>query len=312
MRNILLYTGILLLTLTSCQKDYYLDDLNEAEARIESLENQVNQLSNELTNAIASNQEYFTRLVEAGELIAQLNNEIEVAYQANINLGNINGELHAQITELENTINALNEEIAIHLADLNTELNRNELNVEEITRLTNIIAELEAREPEVIIEYIETVVTVIETQIETVTVVDTAEVDRLTAEVATLNALIDTLTADAVTDATTITDLQDEIDELEERIEELEALIPNNATDPQDEPATALTTQQNEAEFGFTLADGFMVVQIANGNWSVWNAGGVRIGGVQDLGDGTFFAGTTTGMSNVFDDIQEAFDFITG
>ena len=105
---------IALLALTACQKDYYLSDLNEANAQIEllnsersSLHNQVNNISNELEKEIQNNVAIANWLIDILDSFGvsnfgQLHDLVDNSYsQAEVNA------LRNEITALENELKNL-------------------------------------------------------------------------------------------------------------------------------------------------------------------------------------------------------------
>ena len=182
----------------ACQKDYYLQDLNDANARIEALQGQLNDLSVELQKSVDEVRVTAEALAEANETISNLTIELEDVIDnftfVNESQSNFIHELNARIVELETIISELNADILVLEGKLADALEQDELDVELIESLTNQIAVLEAREPEVIIEYI----TVVETIIETVVIdnTDTTRISELETEVANLKAQLNALLSD--------------------------------------------------------------------------------------------------------------------
>ena len=155
------------LALTSCQKDYYLDDLNEAQAEIARLENNISSLQSALTTAQAEE----TRL-EA--LLYTATQDLEQSRQAQINLGNINGELNAtiaslnaQIADLMAQLSGMRSELSEAQADLTAAQQNNQANVDALnSRIASLQAEISSIEPEIVtvIEYVDRIVYVTQTE----------------------------------------------------------------------------------------------------------------------------------------------------
>ena len=186
------------------------DELATANDRITLLEGEINSLEQQLQDSINANTITAQQLVDAQAEITALLDQLETAYEANINLGNINGELWEQLYALEAQIADLNNQISNLQGQLADALEADELNTELISSLNDQIAELEAQEPEIIIEYIETIIEVIK-EVEVITEVEVevirevevivetiVEIDNTDYEaVANLQAQLDALTADA-------------------------------------------------------------------------------------------------------------------
>ena len=172
------------------------DELNDANAEIAQLEAQIDGLSEELQNSISLNNSQAQQLAELENTIASLNSDLETAYGANIFLGNEIGELTAQLS-------ALNEEIATLQADLSAALD-NSADEATIQSLVDQIAALEAIEPEIIIEYITEIETVIVTETVTEYVAtqydaETVTIEELREELARLQAIVDEAVATTTT-----------------------------------------------------------------------------------------------------------------
>ena len=181
MRKVLILL-IGLLIAVSCQKDFYLEDLNDANANIAQLQSINEALSAELKDAIAQGDATALLLADAEATIVGLNESI-------LDLNIDNDELNATIEGLTSEIASINSEIALLISERDSLLGQAELDVAKIEELNAEIAELEAREPEVIIEYITVVETVIE-YVTTSTGLTQADIDAATApllaEIATL------------------------------------------------------------------------------------------------------------------------------
>ena len=110
MKNFIL---ILLLAVgfTACQKDYYLDDLREAEQTIEGLEGQIAQLTSELSTSNANNLQLTNDLAAAHQTIGDLtdaltnlSNEYADLQEVALDLGLTIEELLAIIEELQSRL----------------------------------------------------------------------------------------------------------------------------------------------------------------------------------------------------------------
>ena len=112
MRNLMSVLVVFVLVLTSCQKDYYLDDLNDAQAEIERLES-INeakaQTIAELENSIANDK----------VTIAELNADINGLFNDLESLEGLNGEQAEEIAGLKAQL----EESLAYVVDLTDELN---------------------------------------------------------------------------------------------------------------------------------------------------------------------------------------------
>ena len=131
MRVFLTTIAIVLVTLTSCQKDYYLNDLTDAQAEIERLES----LNMQKQNTIAELEE---NIAEDKQLIADLNSEINGLYNDVESLEGLNSEQVEQIAGLKLQL----EETLSFVADLTDELN------ELIIERDELVAELNASNDE--------------------------------------------------------------------------------------------------------------------------------------------------------------------
>ena len=131
MRVFLTTIAIVLVTLTSCQKDYYLNDLTDAQAEIERLES----LNMQKQNTIAELEE---NIAEDKQLIADLNSEINGLYNDVESLEGLSSEQAEQIAGLKLQL----EETLSFVADLTDELN------ELIIERDELVAELNASNDE--------------------------------------------------------------------------------------------------------------------------------------------------------------------
>ena len=174
------------------------DELATANDRIASLEGQINTLEQQLQDSINANTITAQQLVDAQAEVTALLDQLETAYEANINLGNINGELWDQLYALEAQIADFNNQIASLQGQLADALEAEELNTELISSLNEQIAALEAQEPEVIIEYIETIVEVIQEVIVEVPVdyTDYTTIAELTATIQDLQQQLSSIPVD--------------------------------------------------------------------------------------------------------------------
>ena len=112
MKKVLLTLVVALGLTTACQKDYYLQDLNDANARIEALQGQLNDLSVELQKSIADNNAKAEELAALETQILDLNIEIEQLVALNLHKdAQIEGLLE-KIDTLSIEIESLNGQIA--------------------------------------------------------------------------------------------------------------------------------------------------------------------------------------------------------
>ena len=132
MRNLITIIAIALVTLTSCQKDYYLNDLTDAQAEIERLES----LNMQKQRTIA---ELEDKIATDKQTIAQLNSQIDSAL---LSIDNLTEVRDAGLTEeLAETRFLLEQEKAI-VRDLSDEL-------AELNEVRNqLVAELNASNEE--------------------------------------------------------------------------------------------------------------------------------------------------------------------
>ena len=145
MRVFLTTIAIVLVTLTSCQKDYYLNDLTDAQAEIERLESlnmQKQRTIAELEDKIATDE----------QTIAQLNSQIDSALLSIDNLTEVRDGLTEELAETRFLLEqekAIVRDLSDELAELNEVRNQlvAELNAstEENTDLNNRIDNLNAQ-----------------------------------------------------------------------------------------------------------------------------------------------------------------------
>ena len=121
---------------TACQKDYYLEDLQAAEAQIAQLQstvndfsNQVNDLNNQLAVSLDNNDSLTDELSDANNTITGLNNDV-------VELNLIIDDLTAQNASNTLEISALNDRI-VELEEIIAELTEN------ITVLTSLLSNKE-------------------------------------------------------------------------------------------------------------------------------------------------------------------------
>lgn len=192
--KIALQLAIVALLVISCQKDYYLEELNDTkdnlDAALLSTYNQV-QVNNELTMDLATqievNSDQADQLVGLESDILDLNDTL---MEANLLSDTQQAEALVLIDEIAN----MNLEITA-LQDLLVEaLVSDSLNLEVIESLTMQIAVLEAREPLVVIEYVEVISEVISTNV----VENGITIDALQAEISDLTQQANHDTPDAV------------------------------------------------------------------------------------------------------------------
>ena len=174
MRNKLYLFAIVTVTFVNigCQKDYYLDDLREAEEQIELLQSSINGLQADITEANALNTTLTNQLSQAA-------NDLETSYQANIALGNINGELNSDINTLIGRLQDAHAEIDRLNAEINL-LNASSTNSITILQdqVNNLQSTIDSYVPiveEVIVE-VERIVYIDRVEYITNTVTDTVEV----------------------------------------------------------------------------------------------------------------------------------------
>ena len=180
-KSILLIAG--LIAMTSCQKDYYLDDLNDAEAQINYLNNVVRNLESQINTLEAQ--------ANADAIhIADLTESLRIARLSIRNLTNANTALGEQITAHETEIARL---LAL-LAELNDQLDelRSELvtmrsnadaSQEEINRLSTQIVNLETTIDNFVPEIIEVI-----REVETIVYVENQREDRVVRIIAQTGA----------------------------------------------------------------------------------------------------------------------------
>ena len=192
----LLVLAVALVTLTSCQKDYYKDDLDDANDKIAQLESKVAGINAELSASIALN------ATQADEL-ATLQSDITELTNSLVSTEGLNQDLVAQAEALENELNVINAQISALQLELASALDVDTVNLVLIADLNDQIAALEGLEPAIVTEYI----TIVETIVETVYV--TEYVTNVVTEVVTNTVIIDN------TDDSTIADLSSQITGLE-------------------------------------------------------------------------------------------------
>ena len=236
MRVFLTLVTVVLVTLTSCQKDYYLEDLNNANEQIALLERvaQARQITiNELNNKIDIDK----------QTIAQLNGEINSAYATIETLEQLSAVQLAQLEITQDelaTVKAQLEESIGLVADLTDELN-------ELSALKDsLIAELNASTEE---------------NADLNNRVDdlTAAVSSLEADLEAEKQNIKTIVFDN-TDYTTIAQLQTTIMNLEQEINGLNNVIDEQYGDMALVPTTAPNNKPNGSFF--TIGVDGVVVQV--------------------------------------------------
>ncbi len=168
MKNLIIFISII--TLASCQKDFYLDDLDAANRKIELQENAIYSLQNtinELTLAIANDQitinTLTTDLLSANGVIDNIT--IENAIQ-----GATIDSLNTTVNTLLGNINEISTQLTNVNAELISALNTTDTQSSTIEDMKAVIADLEAEiasfVPEIVtvIEYVERYHTVVQTQ----------------------------------------------------------------------------------------------------------------------------------------------------
>ena len=176
--------GALIVLTASCQKDYYLEDLNDANEKIEQLErlNRVKaQTITELENHIESDK----------QAIAELNGEINSLFNDLESLEGLNGEQAEEIAGLKAQL----EESLAYVVDLTDELN------ELIDERDELVAQSEVDQSRLdallrIISGLEDDLAVEEAKVTTLN----GRVDELTRIVSELTDVIDNMDQDEVRD----------------------------------------------------------------------------------------------------------------
>ena len=174
MRKLLLVLTVAL-GVVACQKDYYLEDLQEAERNIEQLQSINQALTSDLNDQIATNESQAAQLLDLQYTINDLTINIE-------DLEGVNEDLLSNIVALDLEITQLNDSIADLQIRLNNAIQATEVSETLVASLTAQITELEAREPEVIIEYITQVQEVIVYRGGGTTIVDRPTLEGFTIE----------------------------------------------------------------------------------------------------------------------------------